>query len=129
MTGFSSGGALATIAALDLKEIFGKVDDFYSFGQPRVGNEAFASFFTQQIPQRFRVIHYADIVTHVPPQIPVPYSHFANEIWYDAAMSKYKVCGAEEFTCSKSLFPTQWSLSDNDINAYMKIVGALEYES
>ena len=38
VTGFSLGGALATMAALDLKEAFGKVDEFYTFGQPRVGN-------------------------------------------------------------------------------------------
>lgn len=94
VTGFSLGGALATIAALDFKEIFGKVDQFYSFGQPRVGNEAFASFFSSEVPQRYRIIHYADIVPHVPPQIPVPYSHFASEIWYNEAMTSYKTCGA-----------------------------------
>ena len=38
VTGFSLGGALATIAALDIKKAFGKVDEFYTFGQPRVGN-------------------------------------------------------------------------------------------
>ena len=42
-----------------------------------------------------RVIHYADIVPHLPPQAPVSYSHYASEIWYDEGMQKYKVCGAE----------------------------------
>jgi hypothetical protein len=121
VTGFSSGGSLASIASLDVREIFAKVDILCTFGQSRVGNEAFATFITEQISQRWRVIHYADIVSHVPPQIPLPYSHFANEIFYDEAMSKYKICGAEEYTCSKSVFP--WSVSDCDINAYMKIQG------
>jgi hypothetical protein len=32
------GGAIATVAALDINSIFGKVNKFYSYGQPRVGN-------------------------------------------------------------------------------------------
>lgn len=43
-------------------------------------------------------------------------------------MSKFKVCGAEEFACSKSLFPNQWSTKDHDTNAYIKIVGAVKPE-
>lgn len=121
VTGFSLGGALATIAALDIKDVFGNVDQFYSFGQPRVGNEAFATHFSSEIAQHYRVIHYADIVPHVPPQIPISYSHFAYEIWYDEKMSKYKQCGAEEFGCSKSLLPFQWTTSDHDLNAYMRL--------
>ena len=121
VTGFSLGGALATVAALDIKDIFGKVDEFYSMGQPRVGNEQFATFFSSQITNHFRVIHYADIVPHIPPQIPIPYSHFASEIYYNEQMSSFKQCGAEEFGCSKSLLPFQWSTSDHDINAYMKM--------
>ena len=95
MTGYSLGSALTTIAALDLHAIFGKVDQLYTYGEPRVGNEAFASFVTASIPERYRVIHYADIVPHVPPQLPVPYAHFANEIWYDEAVKTFKQCGAE----------------------------------
>lgn len=38
VTGFSLGGALGVLAALDIKQIFGKVNQFYSFGMPRVGN-------------------------------------------------------------------------------------------
>jgi hypothetical protein len=75
------------------------------------------------VPQRFRVVHYADIAPHIPPQIPIPYSHFANEVWYDSAMSKFKVCGAEEFTCSKSILPNQWSTKDHDVDLYMKMPG------
>ena len=121
VTGHSSGGGIATLAVLDLKEIFGTVDQFYSFGQPRVGNEAFANFFTSEIVKRFRVIHYADIVPHVPPQVPIPYAHFASEIWYDEKMATYKTCGAEEFKCSKSLLPYQWSTYDTDIKQYLKL--------
>lgn len=66
------------MAALDIKEIFGAVDQYYSFGMPRVGNDPFATFVTEQLKQRFRVIHYADIAPHIPPQLPIPYAHFSN---------------------------------------------------
>lgn len=45
VTGFSLGGALATVAALDIKYNFGHVDEYYGFGQPRVGNKFFAKHF------------------------------------------------------------------------------------
>jgi hypothetical protein len=112
---------LATIAALDIHNLFGHVDHLYTFGQPRVGNEAFATYVTASIPERYRVIHYADIVPHVPPMIPIPYAHFSNEIWYDEAMKTFKQCGAEEFRCSKSVLPTSWTTSDHDINFYISI--------
>ena len=71
VTGYSLGSALATIGALDLKTIFGHVDQLYTFGEPRIGNEAFADFVTRSITERFRIIHYADIVPHLPPQLPI----------------------------------------------------------
>ncbi len=45
ITGHSLGGALAILSTADLKNIFGTVDLTYTFGQPRVGNQAFASWF------------------------------------------------------------------------------------
>lgn len=86
-----------------------------------MGNENFASYVTKSIPERYRIIHYADIVPHLPPQLPIPYAHFSYEIWYDKNMKTYKQCGAEEFRCSKSLLPTSWSTSDHEINNYIKI--------
>lgn len=42
VTGHSLGGALAILCTADLKNVFGNVDLTYTYGQPRVGNQAFA---------------------------------------------------------------------------------------
>ena len=78
-------------------------------------------FVEKSAPERYRVIHYADIVPHIPPQLPISYAHFSNEIWYDKAMKTFKKCGAEEYRCSKSLLPTQWSTKDHEINNYLQL--------
>jgi predicted lipase len=49
ITGFTSGGSIATIAALDVKAIIGRADQLYTFGQSRVGNEVFATFVTSRV--------------------------------------------------------------------------------
>ena len=48
--GFSLGSALSTIACLDMHNLFGHCDQLYTFGEPRVGDEPFATYVTQSIP-------------------------------------------------------------------------------
>lgn len=66
VTGHSLGGSLAILAAADLAKSH-KIDQVYTFGQPRVGNAAFATYYQNLVPNTFRLIDYADIVPHVPP--------------------------------------------------------------
>jgi predicted lipase len=66
VTGHSLGGALATLSVPDIKETFGNVASLLTFGQPRVGNKEFATYFGSVIDAH-RVVHYADIVPHIPP--------------------------------------------------------------
>jgi predicted lipase len=61
------GGSLAILATADLKSLYGNVDLTYTFGQPRVGNAAFAQWFGANNANVFRLIDYADIVPHLPP--------------------------------------------------------------
>lgn len=68
VTGHSLGGALAVVAGLDLHSTFSNVNKLYTFGQPRVGNLALSNYIGAQFPDAYRVIHYADMVVHVPPQ-------------------------------------------------------------
>ncbi|KAL6896568.1 hypothetical protein ACP4OV_007140 [Aristida adscensionis] len=88
VTGHSMGGAMASFCALDLAINLGsdKVQ-LMTFGQPRVGNAAFASYFAKYVPDTIRVTHGHDIVPHLPPYISflsqLTYHHFPREeiVW------------------------------------------------
>lgn len=61
------GGALSILCTADLKNYFGSVDLTYTYGQPRVGNQAFVDWFQSHHPNVHRLVDYADIVPHLPP--------------------------------------------------------------
>ncbi len=71
LTGHSLGGALALMTAAMLQ--FEQSDDLnphavYTFGQPRIGNRAFARECNQAFGNRaYRFVNNNDIVPHVPP--------------------------------------------------------------
>lgn len=70
LTGHSLGGAIATIAALDLQynltQHTGQAIELYTFGAPRVGNPALVNSFRQRVPQSYRFVYGWDIVTRTP---------------------------------------------------------------
>ena len=86
VTGHSLGGALATLCAIDVREILKfpleKVT-FYSFGSPRVGNDKFADYVMELFEggNYKRVTHYTDMVVHCPPPM-IGFKHSGNEVWY-----------------------------------------------
>ena len=80
-TGHSLGAALATLAA-DRSQFDSCV---CTLGSPRVGNEVFAKAFNKRFGQRsLRYVSDADIVTHVPPPLPLPYFHVDQLRYIDA---------------------------------------------
>ncbi|RNC44267.1 lipase, partial [Trypanosoma cruzi] len=91
ITGHSLGGAMATLAAANFmsqNSLFTSALKvlLYTFGQPRVGNEAFVNWllasFCRGGHESYRVTHKRDVVPHVPPMF-VGYLHLPNEVWYD----------------------------------------------
>jgi len=110
-TGHSLGGALAVEAALDVLisdvRAYSKFK-LYTFGQPRVGNKKFDGYFTSRVEDAYRVVHFKDMVVHVPPCISkfnlaetdcfsegsLPYYpfHSINEIFYNEDMDSYQEC-------------------------------------
>ncbi|XP_046858009.1 lipase-like [Xenia sp. Carnegie-2017] len=77
VTGHSLGGAMATLAAVDLINAGYQVD-LITFGAPRVGNKAFAQYVDRIVKGlNLRVTYLNDIVTVVPN---VGYRHAGQEI-------------------------------------------------
>lgn len=70
ITGHSLGGALATLAAMDIAQQKNKLGDIkikmYNFGSPRVGNQCFSKLFDLAVPDSWRVVNANDSVTKVP---------------------------------------------------------------
>jgi hypothetical protein len=92
--GHSMGGALALAAALDhinpppsilpIIQPYNPKIRLVTFGQPRLGNAAFArhvaSCFPHNITDYLRVVNSAEIVPHVPPKN-LGYCHAGTELW------------------------------------------------
>lgn len=105
--GHSMGGALATVCALDLKYYFGLHDvRVYTFGSPRVGNDAFVNYFDWQVQESFRTTHNRDIVPSVPLQI-MGFRHVPREVWQVdfAGHEALTICSdsGEDPTCHDSM--------------------------
>jgi predicted lipase len=71
VTGHSLGGALATHATAQLLVAGINVEQFYTYGSPRVGDSKFTSWFdnllSQKTNNKARVTHGRDPVPHLPP--------------------------------------------------------------
>mmetsp|Transcript_18545 Transcript_18545/g.58103 ORF Transcript_18545/g.58103 Transcript_18545/m.58103 type:complete len:329 (+) Transcript_18545:11-997(+) len=118
VVGHSLGGALASLAMLDLRAAEGlRVEPAYTFGKPRVGNQAYveallAAAKKQGVePASWRVVHYRDPVPRMPPATEHIglYAHEPHEVFYDTRSSDFTrecehgvelVNGHEDPTCS-----------------------------
>jgi endonuclease G len=80
LTGHSLGGALATLAAADLREKL-EVVGVYTFGQPRLCKNDFKQIISNNFPDKFfRFVNDDDIITRIPPG----YEHVGKLIHFDA---------------------------------------------
>lgn len=115
ITGHSLGGAMAVHAAISLHLVkrLPVVPTIYTFGQPRVGDEAFGAWFAHSFANRsatpprewFRVVHWNDPVPHLPPAS-LGFEHAGREIWYDESSAARVICDdgsqGEDPDCSDS---------------------------
>lgn len=106
-TGHSLGGAVATVAAAKARKL-GYAADLYVYGSPRIGNEAFARFVTDQPGRNYRVTHTTDPVPRIPP-IFLGFRHISPEYWLmggaanktDYGVNDIRVCeGTAKIGCN-----------------------------
>ncbi|KAK6930116.1 Fungal lipase-like domain [Dillenia turbinata] len=134
VTGHSMGGAMAAFCALDLTVNHeAKNVQVTTFGQPRIGNAVFVSYYSKLVPNTIRVTNNHDIVPHLPPyysHFPTKtYHHFPREVWlYNIGLGSLvyqveKVCdgSGEDPTCSRSV--TGNSVQDHLVYFGVELMG------
>jgi triacylglycerol lipase len=84
ITGHSLGGALAELCAAQAHFVSHvPIQGVYTFGQPRVGNQAFANALNAAVGTRiFRIVNDRDIVPRVP-FFGMGYCHYGNQTFFD----------------------------------------------
>lgn len=67
-TGHSLGGSIATIASIDLFNLYNKYNiKCYTFGSPKVGNIDFCTYYNKHIKTSYRFVNKYDYIEHLPP--------------------------------------------------------------
>ena len=82
VTGHSLGGAIAAIAAAEIRKV-GVPSDLYTFGSPRIAGRKLSDFITNQnAGGNFRITHFDDPVPKMPPLF-LDYVHISPEYFID----------------------------------------------
>jgi len=107
VSGHSLGGALATITAVNLRQITRLPISLYTFGSPRVGNPKFASFVKSlNFTNEYRVTAARDPVPHLPGNF-LGYQHVFREMWSKSTTENI-LCSnkdSEDPSCSNTVVP------------------------
>jgi len=116
VTGHSLGGAMATLATIDLVRAGNNVDTVFTLGSPRTGNAAFASYFATlnggSIGKSSRLVNNGDIVPQVPFRT-FNYHHVSQENWLRNGQDIICDNSGEDPKCADSLNPFQYSVDDH----------------
>ncbi|QGQ45485.1 lipase family protein [Metabacillus sediminilitoris] len=91
VTGHNYGGALATLAALDIAVNTGFKNPFvYTYGSPRIGDPVFASRFNQVVKNSIRIVNIHDSFPTFPAKkYPPPFTE--EGLYYQHVKTKYPI--------------------------------------
>ena len=119
VVGHSLGGAIAAIAAAELRDQ-GSNTDLYTYGQPRIGGSTISNYITNQNKGgNFRVTHYDDPVPRLPPLL-LGFVHISPEYYIDTG-NYVPVTAADitELTGSINLLGNTGNIGDGvDLDAH-----------
>ncbi|KAI1643134.1 alpha/beta-hydrolase [Daldinia loculata] len=119
-TGHSLGGAVATVAAGYARDQ-GYELDLYTYGSPRVGNQAFVDFVTAQPGGEFRVTHLDDPVPRLPP-IAVDYRHTSPEFWISDESDNSTINAASDIKVCEGFANTDCNGGTDGLNIFAHLL-------
>lgn len=109
ITGHSLGGALGILAAIDIHySLKLKHFEMLTFGQPRIGDLAFAQFVNTTFPTIHRVTNQNDIVPRLPPSLVLNYRHPPREVFFPNNTKEFIMCdfsGEDPKCCNSRWLP------------------------
>lgn len=119
VTGHSLGAAEAVLAMYDLMGRGYKIQQTYTFGQPRVGNDAFVAAFNKDIGPTtvYRVTYRRDPVVHLPWEgsgLLGHFRHVSREVFYNGTVAEgYRLCdiSGEDRNCSAQFRGNFWLIA------------------
>lgn len=108
LTGHSVGGAVATLSSIymndNLHVPWSRIN-LVTFGEPRIGNAAFARWFNTKNAGHLRVTNNRDMIVHLPLN-DAGYFHRKREIFLkDGAMYRCTSENLEDDSCANSMVP------------------------
>ncbi|KAI0243642.1 hypothetical protein L0F63_003186, partial [Massospora cicadina] len=114
ITGHSSGGSVAVLASIYLQKglnlDWNKLQ-LFTYGQPRVGDAEFATWFNQLPLTTTRVVNENDLVPHIPPYF-ANYRHQHTELYINKGVPTFcKTTTPEDKLCSNSRVPAVNTIS------------------
>lgn len=115
VTGHSLGAAIATLTALDLVDSEFEHVRMVNFGSPRVGNEEFAMYASNHLPDHVRITHYRDMVPHMPYYR--RWMHVSNEWYEDQQHNLHQCVSYEDPLCAYQF----WYLTIEDHMIYLGV--------
>lgn len=117
VTGHSLGAALAQLTSMDLVKA-GYAATVYNFGQPRTGDQKYASFATNKVPT-WRVTHNKDTVPHLPFTTGMEFYHVCREEFENASGS-LKTC---DTTCEDKTCADQYAFENTNVDDHLVYLG------
>ena len=119
VTGHSYGASCGQLLAMELVKRGINVK-LYDYGQPRVGDNKYASFVNSKITEYYRTTHNKDVVPHLPPIDGFGYLHSCREIFEDIN-GNLKLCSITN--CEDPICSNQFNLVQTNGDDHLYYLG------